>query len=316
MNRCPKCEEDFTNGVTCSKCGVIFCFVCANISETNYRKLGPNKQGTLLCKECKHGAPVGHSAGTPTPSPADLVLEELRHGIACINKSLLPLPGLFQDVKYLKESFASFEQSIFDLQTKVITLNEKNDALATRIITLESKPDNTDNYLQLEKKVSSLNQEISIKEQWLRLNNLEIKGIPLQKNENLFDIICAIGIYIQYPITKEQINFVSRVQSADKNKPVIVCFTSRYTKENFIAKARSHRELTARDVGFHNNAGRVYINDHLTRENKILLNQTKEVANGKGYQFKWVQQCKILVRKNETSPILHIQTSEDLKKIQ
>ncbi|KAI5639576.1 hypothetical protein NE865_07942 [Phthorimaea operculella] len=281
MHRCPKCEEDFTNGVTCSRCGVIYCFACANISESNYRKLGAAKQGTLLCMGCKQGVPIGQSSGAPTPTPADLVLEELRQGIERINKTLQPLPGLF----------------------KTITA-------------LETKPDNADNYLQLEKKVSSLNHEIAIKEQWLRLNNLEIKGIPIQKNENLLNIICAISRHIQYPVTNEQINFVSRVQSADKNKPVIVCFTSRYTKENFIAKARLHKELTASDIGFHNSASRVNINDHLTRENKILLNQTKEVANGKGYQFKWVQQCKILVRKNETSPILHIQTSEDLKKIQ
>ncbi|KAI5643907.1 hypothetical protein NE865_04083 [Phthorimaea operculella] len=266
---------------------------------------------TSMCMGCKQGVPTG-----PTPTTADLVLEELRQGIERINKTLQPLPGLFQDVKSLKDSFTSFEHSISDLQTKVTTLNEKNDALTSRITALETKPDNADNYLQLEKKVSSLNHEIAIKEQWLRLNNLEIKGIPIQKNENLLNVICAISRHIQYPVTNDQINFVSRVQSADKNKPVIVCFTSRYTKENFIAKARLHKELTASDIGFHNSASRVYINDHLTRENKILLNQTKEAANGKGYQFKWVQHCKILVRKNETSPILHIQTSEDLKKIQ
>lgn len=112
-----------------------------------------------------------------------------------------------------------------------------------------------------------------------------------------------------------EINFVTRARSVTNNKPIIVGFLGRYAKENFVASARSYKNLTAEDLGFVGVTSRIFVNDHLTRENKQLLTKTKKLALEKNYKYTWVQNCKILVRRNDTSPIISIGSEGDLVKI-
>ena len=86
-----------------------------------------------------------------------------------------------------------------------------------------------------------------------------------------------------------------------------------YLKNDFIAAARHYKKLNAGDLGFKGN-NRVYINDHLTLENKLLLNKTKVQAKERGFEHVWVRGYKILVRKNSASPKHYIKTELDLKK--
>lgn len=50
---------------------------------------------------------------------------------------------------------------------------------------------------QLKATISNLEAELQDTEQWLQSNNIEIKGVPLKENENLFHIIAKIGEKVQ-----------------------------------------------------------------------------------------------------------------------
>lgn len=77
----------------------------------------------------------------------------------------------------------------------------------------------------------------------------------------------------------------------------------------------SIKKLSASDFGFPDTTSKIFINDHLTRHNKLLLSRAKKLASDNNYNYTWVQNCRILVRKNNTSPILRINTESDLSKI-
>lgn len=118
--------------------------------------------------------------------------------------------------------------------------------------------------------ISQLREQIDEQDQWQRLNNTEIKGVPMKNNENLFEILAKIGQKIMFPITKNNINFVVGIQpgypTENRMKPIIVSFINRYFKEDFIAAGKAAKSLSSSDIGF-SGSNRIYINDHLTIKN-------------------------------------------------
>ncbi|CAG5049997.1 unnamed protein product [Parnassius apollo] len=56
-----------------------------------------------------------------------------------------------------------------------------------------------------------VHHEILLKEQWSRLNNIEIKGVPIKTGENLFQIHEALCKAIGFDVPKSQIDYIARV---------------------------------------------------------------------------------------------------------
>ncbi|XP_037961356.2 uncharacterized protein LOC119690422 [Plutella xylostella] len=164
--------------------------------------------------------------------------------------------------------------------------------------------------------VDTLQQEAIDKDQWSRLNNVEIKGVPVKNGENLFNIVASLGEHINLPIQNSQINFVTRVPIFNSNeKSILLGFVNRYVKEDFVAAARRSKALIASDLGFSNCDQRIYVNDHLSPGNKKLLTKAKQSAKEKNYAYIWVKHAKIHIRKNDSSPVLIIKCLSDLNKL-
>lgn len=195
----------------------------------------------------------------------------------------------------------------------------------TKLANLDSRLCNVervqDHVGDIQARLDVLEQNANEKDQWARMNNIEIRGLTEAKNENLFSVLEALGSKINYKTTKEQINFITRIPShvTDKPKPVIVCFNNRYVKEDFVAATRylhkqNSRALTSADLGLsgkHN----VFVHDHLTPRNKELLNKTKIAAKERNFSYVWVKHAKIYTRKEDTSHVIQIKTEKDLAKI-
>ncbi|CAG9130329.1 unnamed protein product [Plutella xylostella] len=226
-----------------------------------------------------------------------------------------PIPQLVLDMKQVKVDIAELKTSVDFAHDSVKNLELKSNAIDRRVSETEKA---VELITSLQTKVSKLQREIDEKEQWSRSNNIELKGIPYTKTENLFELLLKLANICDFQLKKEDINFVTRIRSRSSNtgpKSIVACLTNRYLKENFVAAARSHRGISASDLGFANCADKVFVNDHLTENNKLLLNKTKLLAREKNFQFVWVKNCAIHVRKNPTSPILFIKTETDLAKI-
>ncbi|KAH6946862.1 hypothetical protein HPB50_015651 [Hyalomma asiaticum] len=116
----------------------------------------------------------------------------------------------------------------------------------------------------LEKRVADL-------EQYSRLTNVEVKGVPLKKGEDCRAILKRMGDVIECPVSEFDIETVHRVPSKSSEQNLIARFVSRDKKNEFIRKARKAR-LRARHLGFSGaNDTAVYVNDHLTISNKTLF---------------------------------------------
>ncbi|CAG4931931.1 unnamed protein product [Parnassius apollo] len=325
MFMCHRCNSEARDGVQCTMCLNRFDFPCAGITEAGYRKLGDRK-ATWKCNTCKTGTASPNLSSEKTvqgrvPSYGDL--ENIRLELSKITKQISSLPQLIasvktiqadiSDLKDMKSEMMDVKNSLNHVHTSVEGLTNKLTEIDREIQSLQKTKDDV---VRVEHRLEKLEAAVRENQQRSRLNNIEIKGVPVTSSENLFTIISNIGSKIGYEVPKEQINYVARVpQRNNKNtKNIIVSLHTRYLRDNFIAAAKKCKTLTAADLGLRSDS-RIFVNDHLTFENKQLLNKTKALAREKNFSYTWVKNCTILMKKNATSPTYAIKTEADLKKI-
>ncbi|KPI96861.1 hypothetical protein RR46_04986 [Papilio xuthus] len=276
-----------------------------------YKKLGVERRASWRCPQCRGNASapsVTALAGSP-PNTIEAVLKEIRD----LKAQFKFIHSLADDVKTIKKDIADLKLSLEFNHEKIAACESRITEVERSVADLAPLRAALDS-AQLE--ISYLRTELTSKEQWSRLNNIEIKGVPLKKDENLFSLMELIQQKIGFSFNKSQINYIARVPSfSGSTKSIVVTFVNRYIKEEFIAAARAFKNLYARDIGFEGDKQRVFINDHLTPHLKALLTKSKRLCSEKGYKYVWVKYCKIHVRKNDTSPVFTILKDNDLNKI-
>ncbi|CAK1585738.1 unnamed protein product [Parnassius mnemosyne] len=304
---CGRCCEEVSSAIQCSSCRKFFDFPCSGITEVGYRKLG-DRQATWRCASCK----VGHLSSrseSPLPEARQPTLDTIMFELQKLSCQLTPLQEVINDIRSIKNDISELRKFNENVKEKMDTFDKRIQAIENANQELSSLK------LQLRK----LEDDVNEKDQWLRSNNVEIKGVPFKPGENLFDIIDKLGNKITYPVPKNAVNYVTRVQTRDtgssNTKPIIVSFTNKYMKEDFIAASRhSKLNISAEDIGL-KGKNRIYINDHLSYAKKMLLNKTKTLTKEKNYQYVWVKHGKIFVRKTDTSYVFNIKSESDLVKI-
>ncbi|VVD00284.1 unnamed protein product [Leptidea sinapis] len=185
MVNCGRCDEYVSDGPKCSACQKTFHFQCSGITETGYRKLGERKQ-TWRCPDCK-----SNMCSSPSSPSLEKIMERL-DGLAL---QLVPLTTLLSEVQSIKGDISDIKKTVHDNTEKV-------NRLECRIMTVEkSISDMKKSHSEikdLKEKVLQLETDLNSKEQWLRTNNVEIKGVPQKPNENLYDLLGKIGTKILY----------------------------------------------------------------------------------------------------------------------
>lgn len=311
MYTCGKCHSKMSEGPLCSSCSQHFDYQCAGISEANFRKLGSEKKASWRCSTCRAGPAVATVASPKSPSTPDM--STILAAIQKLSDKMKPIDLLVKDMGEVKSDLGDLKSSVELAHSWMKELGDTVKSFDGRLTEVEKVADEMS---VLQSSIKKIELSLNDKDQWSRLSNIEIKGVPLIRDENLFEVLGQIARKAAVPIRKEDLNFISRIATRDKDapKPIIACFNNRYLKENLVSAVRSLKGLSTSDLGFHENS-KIFVNDHLTAANKQLLSKTKAAAKANHYQFVWVRQCKIMLRKNVTSPFVLIKTEEDLKKI-
>ncbi|XP_045456459.1 uncharacterized protein LOC123666866 [Melitaea cinxia] len=318
MFRCARCDAEFRDGVQCSLCQGHYDFPCAGITEGGYRKLGDRKS-TWKCSSCKSAGVASSSTTTsstvaaksPTPTNMESIALELKR-LSIQMSSLQTLATNIQAIQADIAELKTIKASVEYVQCSVEALSNRCTEISQEV---QSLLKTREELQQLQQRFSKLEVSINEYEQRSRINNIEIKGVPSTPSENLFEVVGRIGDVIGCSIPKEHINYIARIPTRnDKgNKSIIVSVHSRYLKEDFVAAAKK-RTIVAANLGLHGES-RIFINDHLTLQNKLLLNKAKNLAKERGFAFVWVRGCKIFARKNPTAHVIRVISESDLKKI-
>lgn len=163
---------------------------------------------------------------------------------------------------------------------------------------------------------TALSQKVAQMEQYSRISNVEIKGIPVTEGEDCAAIMQTIGDSIDCKLEPSDLDVVHRVATVKAGtKNLLARFCSRTKKAEFVSKARKAK-LCLKDIGFAATADSpVYVNDHLTPENKALFSQALSLKKANNWKFLWTDNCQIKARKTTESKVLRITCEADLSKI-
>ncbi|XP_063382972.1 uncharacterized protein LOC134669382 [Cydia fagiglandana] len=306
---CALCNVSISDGAQCSVCKKDIGFCCADTTEQSFRKLRGDRKAVWKCPKCKREALPAVAAVAKHTDASDTILNEIRD----LRKELACLPGLVRDMATVKSELSEVKESCNFTSNKVEEFSARLAEMERKLPEVEALNSTVQS---LTNEVSWLKEELARNDQLMRLNNVEIKGVPVKKNENLYNILDRICSEIDYGVDKNSINYISRVPIQNsKDKLIVVSFSNRYIKEDFIASARLKKSISAEDIGFQGVTHRVYVNDHLTPSNKKLLTSTKTQLKQKGYAYIWVKYSKIHVRKDDNSRVLTMNHERDLNKL-
>ncbi|KAL4719152.1 hypothetical protein ACJJTC_011689 [Scirpophaga incertulas] len=192
------------------------------------------------------------------------------------------------DLKLLKPELEAVKVSVQYVQDTADGLNGRISEIAQEVQGLLMI---NDQFQILQQRFQQLESSLHDFDQRSRMNNIEIKGVPVSSTEKLFEIVAKIGRHIGCPIPKEQINYIARIpiRNDKHSKNILLSVQNRYIKEDFVAASKKY-SITPTDLA-------------------------KSLARERGFAYVWVKGCKIFVRKSPTSHALNIISEADLRKI-
>lgn len=215
---------------------------------------------------------------------------------------------------------SQFFDDLVNVKSSLELLIKGHDDLNDRVTKVTaSTSSNAQECSALQAEIAKLQHESNAQQQRERSNNLEIMGVPDKMNENLHTYVEKIAHFAGVQLNSQDIIYVIRIQPRNANtgrpKNIIAKFNSKMLRDSILSGIRKKKGLTTADIGISGSLHRIYLNEHLTLSNKILYKTTRETAKVKKFQYTWIRDGKIFVRKNDTSPPIFIKDSTRLNEI-
>jgi len=186
--------------------------------------------------------------------------------------------------------------SFSDLLNYYEALKFENNQLKIRINTGIS------NYNRCFKYVNFLEQ----KRLW---NHVDILGVPAC-NDNCVSIIEQIGAYLGVELSVVKASYIpSKIKN--KQSKIVVELESYEQKETFMETVKTNN-LNAKHLNENWSDMRIFVNHSLTTYNRHLYYKARMFAKDKGFRFVWFRDCKLYVKRDETSNAYLIEDEMDL----
>lgn len=271
------------------------------------------------CPECQNSL----DADASLPRGADSHSTVDSNGTALVNVLLTKVDAIFNEVRDIKnhqadltksvqfccEKIDDFQKELLDTNKILINMDEKVSAMDK--LTTENAS-----------AINALSNRVEQLEQYTRSNNLEIQGVDERAGENVYIILETIGNAIGCPIARRDIDIAHRVSHLSANnkmpKSIIARFISRLTRDAFLAAAKNFKKKSNRQepgISINDISNKLFINEHLTGRNKILLSKAKAAARDKQFKYVWTRYGQVFMRRNDTSAIFRVNCEADLLKL-
>jgi len=170
---------------------------------------------------------------------------------------------------------------------------------------------------ELNNAVTVLQDKVRTLEQYTRNTNIEISGIPVSPREDPLRILKDVAVVLGHELRDEQVMAAHRVPSYNKDRtPSLVCqFQTRVQRDAWLSSFKKKKILNASEVNRAFPTNRVYINEHLSPDNKIFLAKLKQKCKEQAIKYVWPKEGKFFVRKIDGGKCYRIDRLDDLREV-
>ncbi|XP_026332000.1 uncharacterized protein LOC113239295 [Hyposmocoma kahamanoa] len=228
--------------------------------------------------------------------------------------------------KSMRAEMQEFRKSIASLTSAVGACNNRIDELTKRVEYLEkcsSNPEPTD-VCEFKKTIAALKLELNDRDQGLLSNDLEIAGIPEDKNENPIHLVLAVAMKMGVTLEERDIVSAERVGGVLRRRPesdpkeslrpgpIVVRLARRTQREELLSAARVRRNATTAGLGLASPERRLYVNERLTRLNRHIFYKARSESLRANYKYVWTRDGKIFTRKEHGAERHRLRSEDDI----
>ncbi|KAI5738942.1 hypothetical protein M8J77_012970 [Diaphorina citri] len=320
--KCGKCSEDVLaeDTLTCCLCAMNAHYLCVGTTEANFRKMSKIKKDTWKCLDCK--AKKNETFTIPSQSEAP----ELKQMFEKFSKEIkATLASCESNIQKNTDQMKEVLESIKDVKTVLESLEAKQEKLEKENENMKKSMDEMKKELEAENKMlkrsieetkNKNEDQIDFLENRSRICNLEIRGVPETKNEDVVKIIYNIGKEIGIQSFSEgDVQVAHRVDTRSTQehgkRPIIAHLASRYLRNKWLQHYKNYLKnknvpnqratLSAKSIDDKLADVPVFLNEHITVKRKLLLKEAKDVAKAIHFKFVWVKDAFILMKQNENA---------------
>lgn len=303
MVSCSKCNVELSTGcdvVKCCECGLEFHATCCKIRSVN-------KQSKVAwrCEGCRQDSASASSQRSDSDNPT--IMELLKN----IQKELAESrASSVSNFAKIEKSIGAVHTSLGVINNRLTVLEEENKKLVKKCSDLEKAGVN------LESRVTILERDMAELQQYSRNRNLEIRGIPLTNNENIYTILDRLAQSIGVQFNASEVSIAHRLPAPRDSRyspSIVVQFISREVRRQWLLASKKKRPQTT-DLASSLRPGPVFVGEHLTKHSKDLLKVAKlHVKEGK-LAFAWTRDGKVFIKKTPLSLARRVLCTKDVER--
>lgn len=328
---CDACKQDITSNrsINCTLCEKNYHPICVNVTLDSTRQYD-----NWVCPSCRSKTPRTDNSNTPACSsatPAEQVVSRVNTQSRAYKRMAIGSPSrdglegsvsyseLVTEIRLMRSDMAEVKLTLGKLFDGMDKCNARLDLFEERIAALEQ---NSSQVADMNAVMCSLKDQLNQQSQAGMRNEIEIIGVEETINENLHHIAMVAATKIGVNLAIEDIDWTARAglkkkgltTTPDSNfpRPVIVKLLRRAKKDEIIKAFKTRRNLSSQDIEIQGPVRKIYINEHLTKENRILFREARVRAKNAGFKFCWTSRGQVLVRQTEGKTAIQIKNNRDL----
>lgn len=325
--RCNKCSKNVTAvrfpGLSCCSCKNYFHSSCAGLTDDSLSTL-LDSGAEWSCSGCRKKSTTRKSIIIlPASSIEETAKQTNSDKIASLDKILDDI-RILMDFKTSTESSQAFYSDKFD-QMKLES--DKVNGLLTKVKSLELEN------AGLRKRIESLEDRLAVSEQDQNSCNLLLTGIPevedSEKEGSTTDLVMnfssTVGACLQRTDLKSCVRLIPEVIPDSQNIPstsknsnprppkILLKFHSSKIRDSFKLHVRNFKK-NCKILDFMSHRTNYYVSDQLTKHFNGLFCSVKSFASERNFDFVWVNNSKIFIKRSLNDPVFCIQNNQDFGK--
>lgn len=231
------------------------------------------------------------------------------------------------ELRAVRDEIRDYRAEMMQIKSSVALYTERLDRLECKVGQLEKRIQESPNVAELGSTVMQLKKDLNDREQDSLTSDVEISNLPEKPGESLVHLTLLVASKLNVKLEESDITSVARVGGrqirADsaggpalaRPRIVAVRLARPELRDSLLRSARVRRGATTADFGVTDEPRKFYVNERLTKYNRLLFRTAREVGKESGWKFVWTKQGRTYARREQGSPVVKILCEDDIAKL-